>query len=70
MNPAALVTNLGDLVPGGILIVNNDAFDQARPGAGRLRKPIRSTTAASTATSCSAVDMTRLTRLAVEGARA
>ena len=26
MNPAALVTNLGDLVPGGILIVNEDSF--------------------------------------------
>lgn len=26
MNPAALVTNLGDLLPGGILIVNEDAF--------------------------------------------
>ena len=28
MNPAALVTNLADLRSGGILIVNNDAFDQ------------------------------------------
>ena len=28
MNPAALVTNLVDLVPGGILIVNKDAFDE------------------------------------------
>src|SRR6476660_7598382 len=27
MNPAALVTNLADLVSGGILIVNSDAFD-------------------------------------------
>src|SRR6201991_666179 len=27
MNPAALTTNLQDLVPGGILIVNQDAFD-------------------------------------------
>src|SRR5258708_95937 len=26
MNPAALVTNLSDLVPGGILVVNKDAF--------------------------------------------
>ncbi len=26
MNPAALATNLADLVPGGALIVNNDAF--------------------------------------------
>ena len=28
MNPAALVTNLSDLVKGGILIVNKDAFDE------------------------------------------
>src|SRR5271168_2006755 len=27
MNPAALTTNLSDLVHGGILIVNKDAFD-------------------------------------------
>lgn len=27
MNPAALVTNVGDLEPGGILIVNEDEFD-------------------------------------------
>jgi len=29
MNPAALKTNLGDLPPGGALIVNTDAFSQA-----------------------------------------
>src|SRR6202008_1681765 len=28
MNPAALTTNLVDLVPGGILIVNEDAFEE------------------------------------------
>src|SRR5258707_940939 len=33
MNPAALKTNLKDLQPGGILIVNSDAF-----GAGDLHK--------------------------------
>src|SRR4051812_17654345 len=27
MNPAALKTNIGDLIPGGTLIVNSDAFD-------------------------------------------
>ena len=27
MNPAALVTNIGDLEPGGMLIVNEDGFD-------------------------------------------
>ncbi len=29
MNPAALKTNIGDLPPGGALIVNSDAFSQA-----------------------------------------
>jgi 2-oxoglutarate/2-oxoacid ferredoxin oxidoreductase subunit alpha len=33
MNPAALKTNLGDLVPGGALIVNSDAFTK-----GNLKK--------------------------------
>ncbi len=28
MNPAALVTNISDLVPGGILIVNEDGFEK------------------------------------------
>src|SRR6185295_8595199 len=28
MNPAALATNLGDLVKGGILIVNKDSFEE------------------------------------------
>ena len=37
MNPAALVTNLADLVPGGILIVNEDAFDEKGLQPGRLR---------------------------------
>ncbi len=29
MNPAALKVNLGDLEPGGLLIINEDAFDKA-----------------------------------------
>jgi 2-oxoglutarate/2-oxoacid ferredoxin oxidoreductase subunit alpha len=33
MNPAALKTNLDDLVPGGTLIVNSDAFTR-----GNLKK--------------------------------
>ena len=37
MNPAALKTNLADLEKGGILIVNEDAFDGQGPAAGRLR---------------------------------
>ena len=37
MNPAALKTNLKDLVKGGTLIVNRDAFTDAEPREGRLR---------------------------------
>src|SRR5271169_5750953 len=41
MNPAALVTNLSDLVKGGILIVNSDAFDEKDlKMAGYERNPI------------------------------
>ena len=37
MNPAALATNLADLVKGGILIVDKDCSTRSRPQAGRLR---------------------------------
>ena len=37
MNPAALKTNIGDLPPGGALIVNSDAFNASQPEEGRLR---------------------------------
>src|SRR5262249_42794725 len=41
MNPAALVTNLTDLVPGGILIVNKDAFDEkGMAQAGYVTNPL------------------------------
>src|SRR5438046_7495538 len=41
MNPAALVTNLGDLVPSGILIVNKDSFDdQGMAQAGYAVDPL------------------------------
>ncbi len=65
MNPAALVTNISDLQPGGILIVNEDEFDakelqtahlDSNPledGSLRTYQVIR-------------VPMTRLTRKAVE----
>ena len=46
MNPAALTTNLVDLVSGGILVVNKDAFDEKGLEAGRLRRRIRSRMAA------------------------
>ncbi|WP_425395788.1 2-oxoacid:acceptor oxidoreductase subunit alpha [Aeoliella sp.] len=67
MNPAALVTNLSDLRDGGILICNEGAFDKkglAQAGYesnpledGSLEKKFR----------LHKVDMTKLTRLAVEG---
>src|SRR6187431_2892008 len=41
MNPAALVTNLADLVPGGILIVNSDSFGaKGLEQAGYAKNPI------------------------------
>src|SRR6202007_2680340 len=41
MNPAALATNLSDLVKGGILIVNKDAFeDKALRMAGYAQNPL------------------------------
>ena len=44
MNPAALKTNLKDLEPGGILIVNADAFGPATC-TRRATRSIRSRTA-------------------------
>src|ERR1043166_5696152 len=41
MNPAALVTNLPDLVRGGILIVNKDSFDsKGLEQAGYAKDPL------------------------------
>ena len=45
MNPAALKTNLKDLKPGGILIVNTDAFDDHEPRTRPATRPTRSRTA-------------------------
>jgi 2-oxoglutarate ferredoxin oxidoreductase subunit alpha len=64
MNPAALITNLGDLVPGGILIVNKDAFDKkGLEQAGYAENPLQDGSLASY--QLFPVEMTRLTRLAV-----
>ena len=66
MNPAALVTNLTDLVPGGILIVNKDAFDdKGLTQAGYAANPVDD--GSLDGYQLFAVEMTRLTRLAVEG---
>lgn len=65
MNPAALATNIGDLVPGGILVVNKDAFDEkGMKQAGYTTNPLED--GSLSAYQLFQVDMTRLTRLAVE----
>ena len=66
MNPAALVTNLADLVAGGILIVNEDAFDEkGLAQAGYATNPLDD--GSLDGYQLFPVEMTRLTRLAVEG---
>ncbi len=66
MNPAALVTNLGDLVTGGILIVNKDAFDEkGMAQAGYSSNPLED--GSLDGYQLFSVEMTKLTRLAVEG---
>ncbi len=64
MNPAALVTNLPDLVPGGILIVNSAAFDKkGLEQAGYRANPLEDNSLSGYR--LFEVDMTKLTRLAV-----
>ena len=66
MNPAALVTNLADLRDGGILIVNKDAFDKkGLEQAGYKTDPTEDGSLQKY--KVHSVDMTKLTRLAVEG---
>jgi 2-oxoglutarate ferredoxin oxidoreductase subunit alpha len=66
MNPAALQTNLCDLVKGGILIVDKDQFDKkALKQAGYETNPLED--GSLSAYQLFQVDMTRLNRLAVEG---
>jgi 2-oxoglutarate ferredoxin oxidoreductase subunit alpha len=65
MNPAALVTNLVDLVPGGILIVDADSFTKRDLQlAGLESSPLDD--ARLSGYQVFKVDMTRLTRLAVK----
>ncbi|MEK6249560.1 MAG: 2-oxoacid:acceptor oxidoreductase family protein, partial [Planctomycetales bacterium] len=65
MNPAALVTNLTDLVPGGVLIVNKNAFDDKDlKKAGYEHNPLDDGSLESY--QLFAVEMTKLTRLAVK----
>ena len=66
MNPAALITNLVDLVAGGILVVNKDAFDEkGMTQAGYKTNPLED--GSLDGYQLFPVEMTRLTRLAVEG---
>jgi 2-oxoglutarate ferredoxin oxidoreductase subunit alpha len=66
MNPAALATNLSDLRPGGILIVNADEFDpKGLEQAGYQANPLDDGSLKSYRVH--AVNMTKLTRTAVEG---
>ncbi len=66
MNPAALATNLSDLRSGGILVVNADAFDpKGLEQAGYKANPIDDGSLKSYRVH--SVDMTKLTRTAVEG---
>lgn len=65
MNPAALITNLRDLRPGGVLIVDSDSFTKRDLDlAGLSSNPLEDGTVAG----CQVfpVEITRLTRLAVK----
>lgn len=67
MNPAALVTNIGDLREGGIVICNEGAFDKkGLEQAGYSTNPLEDGSL-ETKYKLHKVDMTKLTRLAVEG---
>src|SRR4051794_23640527 len=66
MNPAALITNLSDLQAGGILIVSKDAFDtKGLEQAGYKTNPLNDGTLDSY--QLIPVEMTKLTRLSVDG---
>jgi len=66
MNPAALVTNLEDLRPGGVLLINKDSFDKkGLEQAGYVTNPLEDGSLSKY--KMHAVEMTKLNRLAVEG---
>ncbi|TWT65893.1 2-oxoglutarate oxidoreductase subunit KorA [Posidoniimonas polymericola] len=67
MNPAALITNLDDLRPGGILIVNTDNFDKkGLEQAGYEGNPLEDPELEEKY-KVHQMDMTKLTRSAVDG---
>ncbi len=66
MNPAALTTNIADLRDGGILLVNKDAFDKkGLEQAGYETNPLEDGSL-DEKYKLHSVEMTKLTRLAVE----
>ncbi len=66
MNPAALKVNLGDLKPGGVLVVNTEAFNaQNLSRAGYSANPLED--GSLTAFQVFAVDITKLTVAALQG---
>ena len=66
MNPAALTTNLADLRPGGILLVNKDSFEKkGLAQAGYETDPTED--GSLDKFKLHAIEMTKITRLAVEG---
>jgi 2-oxoglutarate ferredoxin oxidoreductase subunit alpha len=67
MNPAALKTNLADLQSGGMLVVNEDAFDsKGLEQAGYPQNPLEDGSLENSYR-LFRVPMTKLTRLSVEG---
>ncbi len=65
MNPAALTTNLADLRDGGVLLVNANAFDKkGMEQAGYETNPLEDESLSKY--KLHAIEMTKLTRLAVE----
>jgi 2-oxoglutarate ferredoxin oxidoreductase subunit alpha len=69
MNPAALVTNLGDLDPGGMLIVNQDSFEAKDLQLANLTtNPLEDGSVSQY--HLVGVSMTKLTRKAVEDVKA
>ncbi|MEZ6068117.1 MAG: 2-oxoacid:acceptor oxidoreductase subunit alpha [Planctomycetaceae bacterium] len=67
MNPAALKTNLGDLIRGGTLIVNEDAFDTGNLSKAHYAGNPLDDREGLAAYRLHKVPMTRLTRDAVDG---
>lgn len=67
MNPAAFVTNVGDLLPGGTLIVNEDEFNKKNFDLAHIEKNPLDDPELEKRFRVVKVQMTKLGRLAVEG---